>query len=385
MLLQVLPAAAAPWNIEPSLSMLGTYQSNPQYYTTLSRSGSGELITLAVPLDWDDGQSRLLLKPTLNAGLVQGATGLGQHNKIVDGAWTSGFPRGSWRLNGSYSHTDIVGPSTADPSQFNTTGVTVGEVGGAGATLHVTERDTLDVDLSQQRNNYEVSTQAPSNYVDYRYSSVNLQYTRMLDERTQLLTTLAGGEYRPTSASSVSNDRSFQLGASRQLTESILLQGTLGRSELSRSGATGRTSGSVYTFSGTWTHPTTNITVSAKQYRQPGAFGDLTLVTDLRANWAYTPTERLTLSLAAVSTKLADTALFDIGGTLGDVTLSQRNYVTGEATLSYRLTPQWRFDAQLTDGHVNFPQSLFIPKATSASSFGGYVSFTRVYGRTRLN
>ena len=118
---------------------------------------------------------------------------------------------------------------------------------------------------------------------------------------------------------------------------------------------------------------------------QPGAFGDLTLVTDLRANWAYTPTERLTLSLAAVSTKLADTALFDIGGTLGDVTLSQRNYVTGEATLSYRLTPQWRFDAQLTDGHVNFPQSLFIPKATSASSFGGYVSFTRVYGRTRLN
>jgi len=200
-----------------------------------------------------------------------------------------------------------------------------------------------------------------------------------------LLTRIGGGEYLPTNGINVSNDRSLQLGASRQLSESILVQGTFGRSQLSRSSALDRTSGSVYSFTGTWTHPTTNISLTAKQYRQPGAFGDLTLVTDLRANWAYNPSERVTLSLTALSTRLADTVPANVSGAPGEVTLSERHYVTGEANLTYRLTEQWRFDVQLSDGHVAFPKSLFIPKAVSASSFGGYVSFTRVYGRTRLN
>ena len=385
LLFQALPAAAAPWNVEPSLSFFATYQSNPQFYTDKTKYGSGELLTLAAPLDWNDGNSKVLLKPTLNAGLVQGATGLGQHNKTLDGSWISGFDRGSWRLNGSYAHLDIVGPSTADPSQFNTTGVTVSGSGDLGLTLHATERDSVDVDVTQSRNTYQVSTAAPSNYVDYRYSSVNVQYARTVNERTQLLTTLTGGEYVPTTSNAVSNDRSLQLGASRQLSETISVQGTFGGSQVSRSTSVERTSGRVYTFIGTWTHPTTSVTLSAKQFRQPGAFGDLSLVTDLRANWAFTPTERLTLSLSAISTRLADTALVNTYGGLADVTLSERNYVTGEANLSYRLTPQWRLDLQLSDGRVEFPQSLFVSRAASATSYGGFVSFTRVYGRTRLN
>jgi hypothetical protein len=372
-LLAGAPAVAAPWTVEPAIAVVSTFQSNPQFYTDERHSGAGELLTFSAPFEWQDGRSEVQLRPTVNAGESSGAAGVGVHNRSVDLVSTLGFGRGAWRLNASAARLDLFGTEAANIGAIRPVGYSVSESGGAGLTLQASEREQWDVDLNQSRLGYHSSN---AGLIDYRYELLQAQYTRRLDERTQLLLSGSAGRFEPTGRQATSEDRSLQLGGSRHLTESVAVSAMLGRSRVSRLGSAVSDSGDVFAATLSWTHPTVSVVIAAKRSRQPGAYGDLALQTNYSASWNLALSERASVSVFA--------GLIRTDDTLASFELDRRDYRHAELAASYYLAPQWRLDVRATYAQAVNSATVLRPLATAAVSSGGAVSFNRVFGRTRL-
>jgi len=369
-----MAAVAAPWYVEPSVSAETVYQSNPQFYYDEPRHGTGELLILQLPVDWNDEHSKFLAQPTINAGETQGASGLGQHNKSVAMSWVSKWDVASLRANANVARLDLFGANVTDLGLVRPTGYSNNQSYDLGATLSPSEREQVDLDGAASSTFFHQSGR--KTFIDYRYSKLTGQYTWTASPRTQLLVTASASDFAPSGGGVASNERSLQLGASHQLSESVLLTGTFGRSQVTEAGRPGTTSGNVYAGTLTWTHPTTNVTLTARQSRQPGSIGDLALENDLAATWAWSVSDRLRYTLGGSVTKLTDRFVgFD---------LTQRNYYTAEWAAYYLVTPQWRLEFHLTDTRVELPAALLQQHALSATSVGGLLSLTRAFGRTKL-
>ncbi len=366
---------AAPLMWEPSLSFMTTYQNNPQYSVAATHYGSAEVMTLSAPVDWNNERSVFLFKPTLNAGESQGATGSGAHNKSLESSWVSAMDRVTWRLSGNYFRSDLFSNVPTDLGLVRPSGYSIAQYLDGGATLHLSELSDLQLDVSQSHSTFHNSGSI-SSFVNYHYTSANAQYSRAISERTKLLAVFSGGEYKPDVGPNVSNDRSGQLGATRVFSESLTATATYGRTRLSRYRQAGSTTSSVYSVDMTLTHPRLSLQLSAKQFTQPGALGDLTLQRDLRALVTYNATARWNLILSGYSTNLNDSYV--------GFELSRRNYVNLETVSQYLITPQWRLDIHLTDSMVKILPSVFNPATTSAGSRGGMLSITRTFGRTQI-
>lgn len=366
-------AGAAPWTLEPSVALSTTYQSNPQFYVSEPHSGSGELVTIALPLSWQDGRTLFQLRPTANAGDSSGAAGLGVDNRTVDLAWSRGFDRGNWRLNGGYARLDLFGAEAANLGVVRPVGYSTDAVADLGTTYFATARGQLDLDVSQRRLDYH---EPGSSLIDYRYSIAAGNYAYALTERTQLLATASAGLFEPDAPRGASHDLSVQVGASRKFTENLSAQATVGHSTMTPVGGGPSDTGDIYAASVKWTRLRWSLSLGASRSRQPGAYGDLALVTDYSAGWSRGFSERLTLTIAA--------GLTDSEDRYAGVVLDRRSYRHGEFLLTYFLTPAWRLDLRATAAQASNPATALRPTATEASSAGGSIGLVRVFGPTRL-
>lgn len=374
-LLLPLAVAAAPWYLEPTVSLYTTYQSNPQFYVNEPHSGSGEIATFDLPFEWSDGRANANLHPSVNAGTTQGATGLGQHNRSLDGQWNWGYDHGSLRASGNVAHLDLFGTPNADLGLVRPVGYTASESYGAGTTYTPDERSTIDLDAQRQISDFKVS--GPSAYVNYMYSQLVGQYSYATTERTQAILSASYGDYSPDQGDLGSRDHSLQVGGAHLFTDNIKLSATIGRSRVKFTRDGSFHSGNVYNATLTWNRPTTNFQLVAKQSQQPGAIGDLTLTTNFIANFTWQRSERLSYALAANYSKLSDTFV--------GLALSSRNYLSLDASLHYFFTPQWRLDARVNKARTELPDTIYQHGNASATSNGGSIGISRVFGRTRLN
>ena len=369
-------ATAAPWYMEPSVNLFTTYETNPQFYTDRARSGSGEIVTVDVPLEWSDGASNATVRPTANAGTTHGATGLGQHNRSLDGQGVYALDSGSLRANGRVARSDLSGAQSGDLGTFRPIGYMSNETYGAGATWTPHERSTLDVDATRSVVAYHVPT--PSPYVDYRYTVLSGQYGYQTSERTQALATLSYADYEPDGRPLGTRDHSVQLGGVHQFTDSVKLSATVGRSRVKLTQSGEFRSGTVYNASLTWTRPTTTVLVTARQSQQPGSIGDLALTTDLvaAASWSYT--ERLSFRVQGNYTRYDDSfaSVYE---------LSRRKYRSLGVEAHYLLEPQWRLDARLGWARSIVEASTSQRVAVAGESTGASLGIVRLFGRTRLN
>ncbi len=370
-LLASASAAAAPWTIEPSVALSSTYQSNPQFYGDESRAGSGELVTVTLPLIWQDERSMFALRPSSNAGSSQGAAGLGIDNRTADLSWTRAFDRGSWRVSGGWARLDLFGAEAADLGVVRPVGYSTTGYGGLGLTFLPTERGQADIDLSDRRLVYH---EPGTTLISYRYSVAALQYAYAVTERTQLVGTTTQGRFQPDSGRGDSRDQSFQLGASRRFTESLVGQVTIGRSTATVAGGGQSDPGGVYAASLKWARPTWSLGLSANRSRQPGAYGDLALVTNYAASWNRQQTERLSFTV--------DAGRIDSEDRYAGIILDQHGYRFADLAASYMLTSSWRLDVRGTVARAESPTTALRAVAISAGSSGGSIGLARVFGRT---
>ena len=366
---------AAPWYVEPTVTLFATYQSNPQFYVGNERSGSGELATLDLPFQWSDERSSLTIHPTANAGTTRGATGLGEHNRSVSGRWNWAYDHGSVRANGDLVRQDLFGSKAIDLGIVRPVGYEVSRDYGAGTTYSPNEVTSFDLDTSRQIAAYHV--EKPSNYVDYTYSQITGQFTYTTSERTQAIVTANYGDFAPETGGLGSRDHSLQVGGSHQFTDSLKLTATLGRSrvKLARDGSF--KSGTVYSGTLLWTRPKLSMQLMARQSQQPGAIGNLTLTTEVSATGTLQQTERLSYSLTGIYSKVNDS--------YSTVTLYTRNYLNADFSARYLITPLWHIDLHLNVARAKTPASIYTPTSVSGSSRGGSIGVAREFGRTRLN
>ena len=372
----VSSAMAAPWYMEPSVTLYSAYETNPQFYVDRNRSGSGEIVTADVPLEWSDGASNAVLRPTANAGSTRGATGLGQHNRALDGQGVYALDTGSLRANGRLARSDLSGAQNGDLGTFRPIGYMRNETFGAGGTWAPLERSTFDLDANRSIVNYHVAT--PSSYVDYRYSVLSGQYGYQTSERTQALLSLSYADYEPEGRPLGTRDHSLQLGGTHRFTDSLKLTATLGRSRVKLTQSGEFRSGTVYNASLSWDRPRTTLLLTARQSQQPGSIGDLALTTEvvMAGSWAYT--ERLSFRLQANFTRYDDSfaSVYE---------LSRRTYKAAAVEAHYQLAPQWRLDARLGWARSAVGTSNTQRVAVAGESTGGSIGIVRLVGRTRLN
>lgn len=370
-----LAATAAPWYVEPTVTLYTTYQSNPQYYVTNPRSGTGELATLDLPFEWSDQRSTLALHPTANAGLAQGATGIGQHNRSLDSSGTWGYDQGKVRASATLSHLDLSGTTNFDLGIVRPIGYENVETTAVGTTWTPTELTTIDLDGVRSRNSFHIDT--PTNFVDYTYSQLNGQWAYSTSERTQAIVSARYADYQPATGTLGSIDHSLQVGGSHAFTEALRLTATVGRSRVKLISSGDFIYGDVYLATLAYNRPTTTLIASARQSRQPGAVGDLAQTTEFSVNYTVQRTERLSHTLSGAYSRLEDT--FSV------FALQRRNYYSVDFETHYMLTSQWRFDAHVNKGRSQLPGDIAHPVALSATSAGGSIGISRVFGRTRLN
>jgi hypothetical protein len=370
-----LAVAAAPWYVEPTVTVLATYQSNPQFYVGREHSGSGELATLDLPFEWSDERASATIHPTANAGTTRGATGLGEHNRSVNGQWNWGYDHGSLRANGELARLDLFGSTNVDLGLVRPVGYAVNESYGAGTTYSPDERVRLDLDATRQISAYHVSK--PSNYVDYMYSQLAGQWSYSTSERTQAIVTANYGDFAPDTGGLGSRDHSLQVGGSHQFSDSLKLTGTFGKSrvKLARDGSF--KNGTVYSGTLAWSHPVLSMQLTARQSQQPGAIGNLRLTTEVSGSATVQHSERLSVSLNAQYSKVNDSYV--------GFALYTRNYLNADLSARYFFTPQWHLDLHLNRAQAKTPATIYTPTSLSASSIGGSVGVARAFGRTRLN
>ena len=365
-------AAAAPWVWEPSVTLLGAYQSNPQYYTDAARAGSGALLTASLPVSWDDGHSRFSFSPSLNAGVSTGAEALGTHDRSVAFKWTNAEPRSSWRASADAARQDLFGVVNGDLGVLRPTGSWTVSDEAAGTTYRASERTTLDADASRSRVHYSV---AAGPYVDYDYQVLTGQLGFKVTERAQVRAILKSSRYSPDAALPSNSDREYQLGASYNLTETLSLSAVAGRSTTRQTGRSQDSVGTVFQVLMTQSLATGSATLALSQGVQPGSFGDLTHTTDYSISGSHALSERFRLGAAAGISRYRDT--FQI------YSLSDRAYRHAELNLSYALTPTWRLEARANLQRAEYGASVFAPTALAATTRGVSVQLTKSFaGRT---
>lgn len=373
-LLGTAPAVAAPWNLEPTVSLQSNYESNPQYYQDKARAGWGELVNLTAPFSWDDGRTRVSFIPSANSGASRGAVGIGAYNRWLTTNWTRASERSSWRASASWSRLDMFGVDRADLGTVRPTGTWDTVAATAGMTIRPGERSRVDVDLSSSKVNYDVTA---SSYVDYRYSSASAQYSWSVSEAWQLEVVAETGNFQPGAGLPQTHDRSLQVGFSHELSETLVASLTIGRSRSTQAGSRQELAGAVYSGSVAWTRQRFSVTGLVKRSIQPGSYGDLSNQTDYSLRISAPLTERLTLSCDAGHTRYEDKLL--------QFSLSDRQYRRFAAAASYMLTEHWRLDARAGYERVSYGAPAFRVATTGASSVGVSLGLTRAFGPTRLD
>lgn len=370
------PATAAPWYVEPSINLYAAYESNPQFYVDHNRSGSGEIVTVDAPLEWSDGASSAAVRPTANAGSTRGASGLGQHNRSLDGQGTYALETGSLRVSGRIARSDLTGAQNGDLGTVRPIGYVGTENYGAGGTWLATERASLDLDLNRSIVAYHA--QPASFYVDYSYSQVTGQYGYQATERTQALTTVSYADYEPVGRPLGTRDHSVQFGGTHKFTDGLKLTATFGRSRVKLTQSGDFRSGTVYNASLTWDRPTTNFLLTARQSQQPGSIGDLALTTEVVMAASIARSDRLSYRLTANYARYDDSfaSVYE---------LSRRAYRAVAAEAHYQLAPQWRLDARVNWARSAVEASTSQRAAVSGESTGVSLGIVRKFGRTRLN
>ena len=166
------PATLADVGIQPSLELAASRQSNPQLSFAPTPTGSGALVRLGLPLDWQGDVYSGYLKPVLTAGFQQGNVVAGIHDQRLDFNVTRAQERSNVKLTASVTRSQLYGQTAADVATFSSYGTVQSRRADFSATYAFTERLTGAVGAGWRQTKYNPSTVAA---LDFTYPSARGQ------------------------------------------------------------------------------------------------------------------------------------------------------------------------------------------------------------------
>lgn len=367
---------AAPWLLRPTFAAQAQYQSNPQLDTRAARAGSGELVSIGLPLVWADGRTAFELAPQANFGRSRGAAGLGVDDRSVDLRWSRGVARGEYTFDAGHSRTDLFGPDAEDLGTLRPDGHQTIDRAALGRRIATSERGQLTLGADWRRHRYDTPSD-PTLFDDYSYASASLDYAYALHPRLTWLLSGGYGRYRARATDRTADNWSAQTGARVLLRDNLELTGTFGPSAASSNGAARDSQGSASTLALGWSHPTWRLDLASRRSSEPGGFGEITQQRSTTLGLSHDWSERTSVgaSLRALRSRTE----------FSRFALAERRYRAAELWARHRLTAEWRVDLRASWSEAKYPATALRVAAPDAASRGGSIAFTREFGPTRLN
>jgi hypothetical protein len=324
------PASLADFGIQPSLEMVASRQSNPQMSFIPTPTGSGALIRVGLPLDWQGDVYSGYLKPVLTAGFQQGNVVAGIHDQRVDFNVTRAVERSNVQLSASVTRSQLYGQTAADVATFSSFGNVQAARADMSATYAFTERLTGALGAGWRQTKY---TPATVSALDFTYPSARGQLAFAVTPKIKVQLGIAVGRLSVPGINIKSEEKSATATVVLTPVEGMQIQLGGGPTKTTQQPNSVVQSNTNYTASVNWNRPKFDVSLFGRRGVVPSNGGVLTSQSDYGVSGAYRNTERLSFNGTLARSKFDQEIVgIDLGG---------RAYTRVDLGATYQLTEQW--------------------------------------------
>lgn len=368
------PATLADVGIQPSLELAASRQSNPQLSFAPTPTGSGALVRLGLPLDWQGDVYSGYLKPVLTAGFQQGNVVAGIHDQRLDFNVTRAQERSNVKLTASVTRSQLYGQTAADVATFSSYGTVQSRRADFSATYAFTERLTGAVGAGWRQTKYNPSTVAA---LDFTYPSARGQLAFAVTPKLKVQLGIGAGKLSVPGLNVRSEERSATATFVWTPVEGMEVQLGGGPTKTTQQpGSVSRTN-TNYNASVNWNRPTFDISLFGRRGVVPSSGGVLTSQSDYGFSGAYRTTERLSFTGTLARSKFSQEIVgIDLGG---------RAYTRLDLSATYQLTEQWGLSGGFGRGRLEQTFNFLDREPGKATSSIYSLRLVRSFGRQSLN
>jgi hypothetical protein len=361
------------WGATPELSFAGTYSDNPQLRVDTPRAGEAVTLRIGTVLDWKDDTHHLEIAPRGRFGASGGDSALAASAYHLDAAGEMAWELSTLSASAQFGY-DSAAVQQPDAGTLIRSDVRVHD---AAETLswrrQLTERTSLEVSAAFQRHAY--GRRPEVGLTDFRYRSIDAQFSRRLSERLSLAVIASRSHYEIPERMFRQESTFQQGGIFGSLDPLWSYKVMVGRSRISPVAFGQRSTGTVYVASLSRSGERVSATTSINRSLQPSGFGMMTEARELNARLSWALSERKATYFAWRQVQS--------GSDFGSLTLASRKYTSLAAGLSWQVAEHWDLGLELNRAHGGLTSSLGGTSAL-ATGTGGAVSVARHFARVRL-
>jgi hypothetical protein len=357
------------WTVEPRLTTMAVYASNPQLRFE-PQSGEAAVLDLGVSTAWDDAGRHFEFLP--DARLA--ATG-GDYYTRTNAYYVTALGRQQTERSTSSLRAFWAGESLAatEPAAGTLTRVDIPrriENATPDWALQVTPR--VQTEWSVTAESVAYSGGEVYGLYDYRDLGLNGSMIGSLTERLQLQALVGALEYHYAEVDVHLRSTYAQLGLAGNWTPLWSYKALYGYSRQVRSVGSGSAGGNVYSLGLTRQGETTSVSAALVSSYQPSGFGTIVRSTDgtLQETWQYSERGSIAMSLRLSRTTDAFQSLL----------ISDRSYASVNVDWSWQASPVWTVKAS-----PYWQRQRYAATGDTGTGAGIILSATRQFGAAPLH